>query len=201
MGMPFPQVPQMAPSDRDALIRTIAGEAGNQGPAGQAALAHVVMNRFAAGGYGDTVKDIVQAPAAGVKPSLGFHEFSTWNAPAKGGNSIPQIMSSSDPAYTRIGDIVDQVYNGSIPDPTGGATHYYAPGAMPGGRSQSWAGPLAAQNQVKIGNQVFVGGSAGPANKSRARSPADPTTSAKRELSSSAPSPPPSRRTPRRSPR
>jgi hypothetical protein len=114
MGMPFPQAPQMASSDRDALIRTIAGEAGNQGPTGQAALAHVVMSRLAAGGYGDTVKDIVQAPAAGVNPARGYHEFSTWNAPARGGNSIPQNMSSSDPAYTSIGDIVECAIVGSI---------------------------------------------------------------------------------------
>jgi conjugal transfer mating pair stabilization protein TraG len=161
-GMSFPQAPQMAPNDRDALIRTIAGEAGGEGPQGQAALAHVVMNRLAAGGYGDTVKDIVQASAAGVNPARGYHEFSTWNPPARGGNSIPQNMSSSDPAYTKIGDIVDQVYNGSIPDPTGGATHYFAPKSMQGGQPPPWAGPLAAQNQVRIGDQVFVGGSTGP---------------------------------------
>ena len=49
-GMP------MDPADRDMMIRTIAGEAGNQPPLGQAAVAHVIMNRVADGGYGDGVQ-------------------------------------------------------------------------------------------------------------------------------------------------
>ena len=61
-------------------------------------------------------------------------------------------------AYRNVGDIVDKARNGLIPDPTGGATHYY--GRMP--RPPKWAPPLAALNTVKIGNTTFVGGSTGP---------------------------------------
>jgi spore germination cell wall hydrolase CwlJ-like protein len=156
----FTQAPQMAPDDRDALIKTIAGEAGDQGAAGQAAVAHVVLNRLYAGGYGDTVKNIVQAPAAGVNPRLGYHEFSVWNPPSKQGNTIPQKIDPNGQEYTNIGDIVDRVYNGEIPDPTNGATHYFA-GRMPPQWGQ-WGPQAAAQNSVRIGTQTFLGGSTGP---------------------------------------
>jgi len=158
-GMP------LDPVDRDNLIKTVYGEASNQPALGQAGVAHAILNRLAAGGYGNSITDIVKAPAAGVNPARGFHEFSPWNAPGvPESNPVAQNLSPDDPnqvlakAYRNIGDIVDKVYSGLIPDPTGGATHYY--GYMP--RPPKWAGPLAAQNRVKIGDQTFVGRSTGP---------------------------------------
>ena len=158
-GMPLSQ------ADRDNLIKTVYGEAGNQPVMGQAGVAHAIMNRLTAGGYGDTLSDIVKAPAAGVNPSKGYHEFSPWNPPGvPESNMVAQNLSPSnaDPrlrkAYADIGGIVDKSWNNLIPDPTGGATHYY--GYMP--QPPKWAAPLAAQNKVKIGGQTFVGGSTGP---------------------------------------
>lgn len=158
--------PPMDPSDRDNLIKTIAGEAGGEPPIGQAAVTHVILNRLAAGGYGDSISDIVKAPAAGVNPARGYHEFSTWNPPSLGGNKGGALDPQS-PDYARIGDIVDKAYYGGIPDPTGGATHYYAPRGMPGGRPpaqwpQDW---FAAAPKIKVGSQVFVGGAGGPGQK------------------------------------
>lgn len=142
------------------MIRTIAGEAGGEGPAGQAAVAHVILNRVAAGGYGDGIQGVVTAP---VKPGSSFHQFSVWNAPGMQDSSrIARSLSANDPLYASIGHIVDSVYGGSIPDPTNGATHYYAPRSMPGGRPPPWGPELAAQNSVRIGNQIFVGGASGP---------------------------------------
>lgn len=158
-GMP------LSPADREAMIRTVYGEASNQPPLGQAGIAAAILNRVAAGGYGDGIQGVVHAPAAGVNPARGFKEFSPWNAPGvPESNPIAQRLSPDDPnpqlagAYRNIGDIVDKVYSGLIPDPTGGATHYY--GYMP--QPPKWAAPLAAQNRVKIGGQTFVGGSTGP---------------------------------------
>jgi hypothetical protein len=162
-GMP------MDPVDRDNLIKTIYGEASSEPALGQAGVAHAILNRLAAGGYTggapNTITNIVHAPAAGENPAHGFKEFSPWNAPGvPESNPVAQHLSPNDPnpllakAYRNIGDIVDKAYSGLIPDPTGGATHYY--GYMP--RPPKWAGPLAAQNKVKIGNQTFVGGSTGP---------------------------------------
>ena len=52
-----------AGADRDMLIRAIHGEAGNQGPEGMRAVASVIRNRAANGGYGgDTVPGVLQAP-------------------------------------------------------------------------------------------------------------------------------------------
>ena len=157
------------PIDRDNLIKTIYGEASGEPALGQAGVAHAILNRLAAGGYGDSITDIVKAPAAGVDPARGFHEFSPWNAPGvPESNPTAQNLSPDDPnpvlakAYRNIGDIVDKVYSGLIPDPTGGATHYY--GYMP--RPPSWSAPLAAQNKVKIGGQTFVGGPYGPGQSS-----------------------------------
>ena len=162
-GMP------LNPADREALIRTVYGEASNQPPLGQAGVAAAILNRLRAGGYSggapNTVANIVTAPAAGVNPARGFKEFSPWNAPGvPESNPTAQNLSPDNPnpvlagAYRNIGDIVDKVYSGLTPDPTGGATHYY--GYMP--RPPGWAAPLAAQNRVKIGDQTFVGGSIGP---------------------------------------
>lgn len=159
-GMPLSQ------ADREALIRTVYGEASDQPALGQAGVAAAILNRVKAGGYGDGIQGVINAPVPNPKDAArGYHEFSPWNPPGlPESNTIAQHLSPNDPnpllahAYRNIGDIVDKVYNGLIPDPTGGATHYY--GYMP--RPPSWAAPLAAQNRVKIGNQTFVGGSSGP---------------------------------------
>jgi hypothetical protein len=152
--------PPLDPADRDAMIKTIAGEAGSEPPLGQAAVAHVILNRVAAGGYGDGVQGVVQAP---VKPGSVYHQFSAWNPPGVAESSkTAHTFNSDSPQYASIGSIVDKAYSGLIPDPTGGATHYYAPKAMPGRRPPAWAAPLARENDVTIGNQRFVGLSTGP---------------------------------------
>jgi conjugal transfer mating pair stabilization protein TraG len=151
---------QMNPSDRDALIKTVAGEAGGEPALGQAGVAHAILNRVNAGGYGQGVQGVVHAP---VKPGSQYHEFSVWNAPGVAESSkTTHSLTPDNPLYAKIGDIVDKVYSGAIPDPTGGATHYYAPRSMKGGIAPPWAAQLAVQNSVKIGNTIFVGGSSGP---------------------------------------
>jgi conjugal transfer mating pair stabilization protein TraG len=160
LGTTLNTMPSMNPTERDMMIRTIAGEAGGEPPAGQAAVAHVIMNRVADGGYGNGIQGVVTAP---VKPGSSYHQFSVWNAPGMQDSSkVARSLTPNDPQYSAIGNIVDQVYSGQITDPTGGATHYYAPQSMPGRRPPPWAGPLAQQNQVKIGNQIFIGRSTGP---------------------------------------
>ena len=162
-GMP------MDPADREAMIRTIYGEASGESALGQAGVAHAILNRVNAGGYGNGIQGVIMAPVPNPKDAArGFHEFSPWNPPGvPESNPTAQHLSGDSPnpllrnAYANIGSIVDKSYNGLIPDPTGGATHYY--GYMP--KPPTWAGPLAALNKVKIGNQTFVGGAGGPGRK------------------------------------
>lgn len=111
--------PSLTEYERDVMIRTIAGEAGRESDLGQAAVAHVIMNRVKDSRWGD---DAAEA-------SLQVKQFSAWNEGA-GGNSIPLKIKEGDAAYERIGRIVDEVAAGNIPDPTGGATHYYSPQGM-----------------------------------------------------------------------
>lgn len=162
--------PPLNPVDRDNLIKTIYGEASDQPALGQAGVAHAILNRVNAGGYTgnapNTITNVVHAPVPNPKDAArGYHEFSPWNPPGVSeSNPTAQNLSPNSPnpqlanAYKSIGNIVDQVYSGAIPDPTGGATHYF--GYMP--RPPSWLPPLAALNTTKIGGQTFVGGYSGP---------------------------------------
>ena len=155
--------PPLNPVDRDNLIKTVYGESSDQPPLGQAAVAHAVLNRVNAGGYTggapNTITNVIHAPVPNPSDAArGFHQFSPWNPPGvKESNPAMQHLSPNDPNYIKIGHIVDQVYSGAIPDPTGGATHYY--GYMP--HPPPWAAKLAAQNTTKIGGQTFIGGYAG----------------------------------------
>jgi spore germination cell wall hydrolase CwlJ-like protein len=155
--------PPLNPVDRENLIRTIYGEASDQPALGQAAVAHAILNRVNAGGYSgnapDTITNVVHASVPNPRDAArGFHQFSPWNPPGvPESNPTAQHLPPSDPNYQKIGAIVDQVYRGLIPDPTGGATHYY--GYMP--HPPPWAARLAALNTTKIGGQTFIGGYSG----------------------------------------
>jgi spore germination cell wall hydrolase CwlJ-like protein len=130
----------LSPQDRDLMIRTIIGEAGNQGPQGQAAVANVILNRVAAGKYGKTPSDVVLAP----------NQFEPWSTRSK------ELMSydPNSAAYKNVGDIVDMVSSGDIPDQTSGATHFLNPDIVrqrTGGSLPNWASkPIA-----RIGQHTF----------------------------------------------
>lgn len=130
----------LSAKDKDLMVRTILGEAANEGPRGQAAVAHVILNRVAAGNYGKTAAAVVLAP----------NQFEPWTTRAQ---ELSAIKPNS-PAYRETSDIVDMVNNGDIPDPTNGATHFLNPAIVRqrrGGSLPSWAQtPTAA-----IGGHTF----------------------------------------------
>jgi hypothetical protein len=95
--------------DRDMTIRTVLGEAGNQSPLGQAAVAHVIMNRVRLGKWGDSPADVVTAK----------NQFEPWQT--RKGELL--AIRPTDPRYIRAARIVDAVASGG-PDPTDGATHF-----------------------------------------------------------------------------
>ncbi|WP_217351978.1 cell wall hydrolase, partial [Ruegeria sp. HKCCD8929] len=143
--------------DRDVMIRTIAGEAGRESDLGQAAVAHVILNRVQDPRWGDNPAEV----------SLELKQFSAWNS-GSGGNKQPESLKESDPAYERIGRIVDAVAAGEIEDPTGGATHYYSPDGMRAlvaageqeNETPTWVAGVSRERggeNVVIGRHIFTG--------------------------------------------
>lgn len=128
--------------DRDLMIRAIHGEAGNQGPEGQRAVASVMRNRAANGGFGgDTLPGVIRAP----------NQFEAVNTPA--GQQRMAALPAGSPQYDAIGKTVDQAYAGN--DPTNGATNFFAPKAQAalGREVPAWAkGP-----GQDIGDHRFFG--------------------------------------------
>src|SRR6266581_8334443 len=101
---------------RDLIIRTIIGEAAGEPDAGRAAVAHVIRNRMLAGRYGGgAAEDVVLKPYA----------FEPWGDPRARARML--AASPDDPLYQRLGGIVDQTFAGTLPDNTGGATHFFSP--------------------------------------------------------------------------
>lgn len=121
------------------MIRTIIGEAGNQSPEGQAAVAHVIMNRVAGGQYGSSPTDVVLAP----------NQFEPWQTRS----SQLKAISPKSTQYQNVGKIVDAVADGLDPDFTGGATHFLNPKIVTArtGSLPNWAqGP-----SLTIGDHQF----------------------------------------------
>src|SRR6185437_10654797 len=130
----------LSPDDRDAVIRTVIGEAGGEPADGQAAVAHVIFNRVSDGGYGATPSDVVHAPG----------QFEAWQRNPSG---LADINPKS-PQYKAVGAIVDAAAKGDVPDNTGGATNYLNPTLQTqlGRQQPTWASgtPIA-----QIGRHVF----------------------------------------------
>ena len=138
-------------NQRDIVIRTVIGEAANEGPEGWAAVAAVLRNRAADPRWPDAVGAVALQP----------QQFSAWNSGA-GGNDLVRRYGPGDQLYERIGQVVDQVMAGG-PDPTGGATHYYSPRGMQalvdeGSQSNLIPRWLQGERERRGGNDVTIGG-------------------------------------------
>jgi hypothetical protein len=100
-------------ADLDAIVKTVYGEAAGEGPAGQQAVAAVIRNR---------------ANQAGLTPEQITRErnqFEPWNTAA--GRARMENMPQK--RFGQIADTIAPVINEGV-DPTGGATHFYAPKAQ-----------------------------------------------------------------------
>jgi hypothetical protein len=98
----------LSPSDLDIMARTMIGE--DPTPDGQAAVAHVMLNRLQSGQYGDSMTGIALAP----------NQFEPWSSRA--GELVG--ISPASASYRRAYEIARSAYNGETPDETGGATHF-----------------------------------------------------------------------------
>lgn len=137
------------PADRQYLLRTVLGEAARQPGDGQAAVAHVILNRMKKRGAND-VRSIVTAKS----------QFEPWSSPE--GRQRMMSYKAGDPAYDQASQIVDGVLSGQIADPTGGADHFLNAEIVRqrrGGSLPSWANDMWDTRQ-QIGDHTFLGGQA-----------------------------------------
>lgn len=138
-------------SDRDIAIRTIIGEAANEGVEGWAAVAHNLRNRVSDSRYPDTLKGVALQPL----------QYSAWNEKNNGGNHLVDKYKAGDKLYESVGKIVDGVMSGQIKDKTNGAVNYYANGTISPPRW--WASKVkeAGGTYKQIGGHRFAGKSDG----------------------------------------
>jgi spore germination cell wall hydrolase CwlJ-like protein len=149
--------------ERDAVVRTVIAESGNQSPLGQQAVAETIRARAVNGGFGgDTAGGVVASP----------NQFEPWNT--AGGRAKMASYDSNSPSYRAASEAVDRAYFGD--SVTGGATHFYAPKAQAalGRPAPRWDNGTG----VDIGDHRFFGGAGKPAVTAgqTAQAPADTST-------------------------
>lgn len=134
----MPTKPYYTPSDRDYIIRTVMGEAAGEPDDGQAAVAHVILNRVMRG-YGRSPTEVVFAK----------NQFEPWST--RRGELLGYAADA--PEYKRTAAIVDGVISGKIKDPTSGATHFLQEDIVNkrSGRLPDWA----SGKGMKIGAHTF----------------------------------------------
>ena len=134
--------------DRDVLARTLWGESRGEGYAGMIAVAWSIRNRVDIDLHSDGKPDWWGEGYAGVCQAP--WQFSCWN---KNDPNYP-FLSGAKPIpageFANCQRAAAAVIDGTAPDPTGGATHYYAT-TMP--KAPAWA--AKAKQTLKLGHHVF----------------------------------------------
>lgn len=134
-------------TDVEIMARTLYGEARGDfgrmegGLGSLIGVANVIMNRFHhQGWFGKTIKEVCLKP----------YQFSCWNKSDPNRSVITSVTPQSSPVFRQCLDVAEHIVNGSWPDLTKGADHYYALW-LP--RSPQWA--YKHKPVVKIGHHVF----------------------------------------------
>lgn len=102
------------PKDLDAIVRTVYGEARNEPPEGQSAVASVILNRSKKAGR--SPMDVVFEP----------NQFEPWNNPQT--RQKLEALTPDSPDYQAILRNIAPALQGQ--DITGGADHFYSPTAQ-----------------------------------------------------------------------
>jgi hypothetical protein len=124
-------------ADRILLARTLQAEAGNQGFDGMIAAGSVISNRMRQSGK--PLSDVILADG----------QFSAWNGVTGYANGEQGQNMNFQPGPEAM-EAADAILSGQIPDPTGGATHYYADGIS----DPDW-GQRAGGDWTRIGDHLF----------------------------------------------
>jgi spore germination cell wall hydrolase CwlJ-like protein len=127
----------VAAAPGDLAARVLYGEAGNQGPQGMLAAAHVIANRARL--TGKSPEEVVTAPGQ-------FEAYGNEATRAK-------LLALKPEQYAAAQQALQAATSGQAPDPTGGATHYLNPQlqAQMGRQQPAWATGEGRQ----IGAHVF----------------------------------------------
>lgn len=151
---------QSSVMDRDAGIKTMVGEASNQGETGLAAVAHSFRNRMLDSRFPSSIGGVVRQKG----------QYSTWDLDA----SYLATLKPGNPVYDKAAKIYDVVMSGRHIDPTGGALNYHSPKGMEAyarrgikvsqATLQRTRAAEADPNSIRIGGHVFYN----PGNKARA---------------------------------
>jgi spore germination cell wall hydrolase CwlJ-like protein len=127
----------------DVLARTLWGEARGEGPQGMEAVASVILNRVkvaeSKGKYwwGNDIISVCQKP----------YQFSCWNRSDANYRQL-QAVTEKDIHYATALRVARRAVVGTLPDTTGGATHYHAKSILP-----DWA--AGQKPTVTIRNHIF----------------------------------------------
>ncbi|MCH4880162.1 cell wall hydrolase [Pseudomonas sp. TMW22090] len=136
-----------ASRDRDILAKTLWGEARGEGLPGQIAVAWAIRNRVNDG----KAKSWWGEGYAGV--CLKPWQFSCWNKSDPNHGYLSGEKQIPAGQYAQALRVADLVISNAVPDPTGGATHYYAT-TMP--KPPTWAN--GSKQTLKLGRHVFFKG-------------------------------------------
>jgi len=138
-------------NDLDILARTIAAEARSESVLGQAAVAHVALNRLVSQHGGEeNLTDIL----------LDSKQFSAWNKRQNYTDMKNVYINKDDPSYENAKSISIAVLDGRITDPTYGSNHYYANKGENKVSPPYWYNEQlkkAKTNRYQIGNHLFTG--------------------------------------------
>ena len=139
--------------DLDILARTIAAEARSESVLGQAAVAHVALNRLVSQHGGkENLTDIL----------LAKKQFSAWNENERQNYTDMKnvYINKNDPSYENAKSISIAVLDGRITDPTYGSNHYYANKGANEISTPYWYDEQLKKsktNRYQIGNHLFTG--------------------------------------------
>jgi N-acetylmuramoyl-L-alanine amidase len=130
--------------DRDILARTLWGEARGEDLIGQIAVAWTIRNRVndgkAKSWWGEGYAGVCQKP----------YQFSCWNKTDPNYQFLIGVKQIPFRELAQARIAADQVIDGKVPDPTGGATHYYAIAMK---TPPGWA--AKAKQTLKLGGHLF----------------------------------------------
>lgn len=144
------------PEAVEYMAKTLWGEARGENQLGRIAVASVIMNRVAAPNYPNTVKEVCIQRA----PGSAYGQFSAWNPGDPNRAKMMALTIDNNGVYRELVDLARDVIAGAYDDPTGGALHYWAPKAVPGGEPW-WMAPDKSPNArvtLRTGGHVFAVG-------------------------------------------